>query len=206
MIRLGIAEDHTIVRWALREALGKAEDIEVVGEAGTAAETLDMIRRERPDVLLLDISLPDRSGFDVLTEMRPLDTAPLVVVLTWHTEPSYAARAIAAGAHGYVSKSVEPAELLAAIRAVSRGEQVIPPGVEELLARGDGHPSSALTVREQQVMEMLGRGMTNREIAEHLEISIKTVDTHRGHVLKKLGLRNNSELTRFAVKHGYVSL
>jgi two-component system, NarL family, invasion response regulator UvrY len=206
MIRLGIAEDHTIVRWALREALSKAEDIEVVGEAGSAAETLDMVKRERPDVLLLDISLPDRSGFDVLTEMRPLDTAPLVVVLTWHTEPSYAARAIAAGAHGYVSKNVAPEELLAAIRAVSRGEQVIPPGVEQLLANGDGHPASALTAREQQVMEMLSRGMTNREIAEHLEISIKTVDTHRGHVLKKLGLRNNSELTRFAVKHGYVSL
>ncbi|MBA3465108.1 MAG: response regulator transcription factor [Deltaproteobacteria bacterium] len=206
MIRLAIAEDHTIVRWALREALGKADDIEVVGESGTAAETLEMIKKERPDVLLLDISLPDRSGFDVLTEMRPLDTAPLVVVLTWHTEPSYAARAIAAGAHGYVSKSVSPEELLAAIRAVSRGEQVIPPGVDQLLANGDGHPASALTARESQVMEMLSRGMTNREIAEHLEISIKTVDTHRGHVLKKLGLRNNSELTRFAVKHGYVSL
>jgi DNA-binding NarL/FixJ family response regulator len=206
MIRLAIAEDHTIVRWALREALGKADDIEVCGEAGTAAETLDMIRRERPDVLLLDISLPDRSGFDVLTEMRSVETAPLVVVLTWHTEPSYAARAIAAGAHGYVNKSVDPDTLLNAIRAVSRGEQVIPPGVEQLLASGDGHPASALTAREQQVMEMLARGMTNREIAEHLEISIKTVDTHRGHVLKKLGLRNNSELTRFAVKHGYVSL
>ncbi len=206
MIRLGIAEDHTIVRWALREALSKAEDIEVVGEAGSAAETLDMIKRERPDVLLLDISLPDRSGFDVLAEMRPMDTAPLVVVLTWHTEPSYAARAIAAGAHGYVSKAVEAEELLAAIRAVSRGEQVIPAGVEELLKSGDGHPSSALTAREQQVMEMLARGLTNREIAEHLEISIKTVDTHRGHVLKKLNLRNNSELTRFAVKHGYVAL
>jgi len=206
MIRLAIAEDHTIVRWALREALGKADDIEVVGESGTAAETLEMVKRERPDVLLLDITLPDRSGFDVLTELRPLDTAPLVVVLTWHTEPSYAARAIAAGAHGYVNKAVEPEVLLAAIRAVSRGEQVIPPGVEELLASGDGHPASALTAREAQVMEMLARGLTNREIAEHLEISIKTVDTHRGHVLKKLGLRNNSELTRFAVKHGYVSL
>ena len=206
MIRLAIAEDHTIVRWALRESLGKADDIEVVGEAGTAAETLDMVRRERPDVLLLDISLPDRSGFDVLSELRLLDTAPLVVVLTWHTEPSYAARAISGGAHGYVNKSVEPDVLLNAIRAVSRGEQVIPAGVEQMLASGDGHPASALTAREQQVMEMLARGMTNREIAEHLEISIKTVDTHRGHVLKKLGLRNNSELTRFAVKHGYVAL
>jgi DNA-binding NarL/FixJ family response regulator len=207
MIRLGIAEDHTIVRWALREALGKADDIEVVGEAGTAAQTLEMIQTARPDVLILDITLPDRSGFDVLNEMRLKDTAPLVIVLTWHTEPSYAARAISAGAHGFLNKSVEPDQLLAAIRAVSRGEQVIPPGVEALLASGaDGHPASALTAREQQVMEMLSRGMTNREIAEHLAISIKTVDTHRGHVLKKLGLRNNSELTRFAVKHGYVSL
>lgn len=206
MIRLAIAEDHTIVRWALRKALSEAEDIEVVGEAGTAADTLEMIKRERPDVLLLDITLPDRSGFDVLSELRSIDTAPLVVVLTWHTEPSYAARAISGGAHGYINKSVEPDQLLAAIRAVSRGEQVIPPGVEQLIATGDGHPASALTAREQQVMEMLARGLTNREIAEHLEISIKTVDTHRGHVLKKLGLRNNSELTRFAVKHGYVSL
>jgi DNA-binding NarL/FixJ family response regulator len=206
MIRLGIAENHTIVRWALKEALSKAQDIEVVGDAGTAAETLEMIQRDRPDVLLLDISLPDRSGFDVLNDMRESDTAPLVVVLTWHTEPSYAARAIAAGAHGYVNKSVTPEELLSAIRAVSRGEQVVPPGIEQMLASGDGHPASALTAREQQVMEMLARGLTNREIAEHLQISIKTVDTHRGHVLKKLGLRNNSELTRFAVKHGYVSL
>ncbi len=206
MIRQAIAEDHTIIRWALREALGKADDIEVVGEAGTATETLEMVKRERPDVLLLDITLPDRSGFDVLTEMRSIETAPLVVVLTWHTEPSHAARAIAGGAHGYLNKSVDPEALLAAIRAVSRGEQVIRPGVEELLARGDGHPASALTAREAQVMEMLARGLTNREIAEHLEISIKTVDTHRGHVLNKLGLRNNSELTRFAVKHGYVSL
>ncbi len=127
MIRLGLSEDHTIVRWALREALGKAEDIEVVGEAGTADETLEMIQDARPDVLLLDISLPDRSGFDVLGDLRQIETAPLVVVLTWHTEPSYIARAIAAGAHGYVTKSVAPQELLDAIRAVSRGEQVFPP-------------------------------------------------------------------------------
>ena len=206
MIRLAIAEHHTIVRWALKEALGKDSDIEVVGDAGTAAETLEMIQKVRPDVLLLDLSLPDKSGFEVLNEMRVSDTAPLVVVLTWHTEPSYAARAIAAGAHGYVNKSVTPEDLLAAIRAVSRGEQVIPAGVEQILANGEGHPASALTAREQQVMEMLARGLTNREIAEHLQISIKTVDTHRGHVLKKLGLRNNSELTRFAIKHSYVAL
>ena len=205
-IRLGIAEDHTIVRWALREALNKAEDIEVIGEAGTAAETLAMVQDKQPDVLVLDLNLPDRSGFDVLAEMKPMATGPLTVVLTWHTEPSYAARALQAGAHGYVNKAVEPDELLAAIRAVSRGERVVPPGVDELLATGETDPAGALTARELEVMRMLARGMTNREIAEHLSISIKTIDTHRGHVLKKLNLRNNSELTRFAVKHGYVSL
>ena len=206
MIRLALAEDHTIVRWALREALSKADDIEVVGEAGTAAETLTMLDEKRPDVLILDITFPDKSGFDVLDELRKKEHAPLVIVLTWHTELSYAARAIGAGAHGYVNKAIEPADLLAAIRAVSRGEQVMPPGTEELLAKGDGQPASALTARELQVMEMLSRGLTNREIAENLQISIKTVDTHRGHVLKKLHLRNNSELTRFAVKHGFVAL
>jgi len=203
MIRIAIAEDHTIVRWALREALGKADDIEVVGEAGTAAETVAMIERVKPDVLILDITFPDRSGFDVLDDMRKMETAPLVVVLTWHTEPSYAARAIAAGAHGFLNKSVEPSELINAIHAVSRGETIVPSGIDT--ANADGSPASALTAREQQVMEMLARGMTNREIAENLSISIKTVDTHRGHILKKLGLRNNSELTRFAVKHGYVT-
>jgi two-component system, NarL family, invasion response regulator UvrY len=205
MIRLALAEDHKIVRWALREALSAAEDFEIVGEAGTAAETLAMLRDTRPDVLVLDLTLPDRSGLDVLSEMRQLDTAPLVVVLTWHTEPSYAGRAFAAGAHGYVFKSAQPEELMRAIRAVARGERVVPPGLEEMLAAGGGDPTASLTARELQVMEMLARGMTNREIAEHLGISGKTVDTHRGHVLKKLGIRNNSELTSFAVKHGYIT-
>ena len=207
MIRLVIAEDHTIVRWALREALSKATDIEVVGEAGTAEQTLAVVNTAKPDLLLLDLTFPDRSGFDVLAELRTSPTAPLVVVLTWHTEPSYAARALAGGAHGYVNKAVEPDALLQTLRAVSRGESVFPPGTEELVSStADGSPASVLTARETQVMEMLARGLTNREIAEQLQISIKTVDTHRGHVLKKLGLRNNTELARFAVKHGFVAL
>ncbi len=209
MIRVAIAQEHKIDRWALREALAHSQDLqdlEVVGEAGSAAETLATIQQAKPDLLLLDTVLPDRSGFEVLAEVRELEAGPLVLMLASHGEPSYAARALAAGAHGYVAKSSEPEQLIAAIRAVVRGERVVPPGAEQLLASGDGHPAGALTGREQQVMEMLARGMTNREIGEHLQISVKTVDTHRGHVLKKLGLRNNSDLTRFAVKHGYVSV
>jgi DNA-binding NarL/FixJ family response regulator len=195
MIRIAIAEEHTVVRWALSQALGAIDDMEVVGEAGTPTDTLQMVADTQPDVLLVDM-------FDALDELRALATPPPMIVLSCHTEPSYAARALEAGAHGFLSTSVEPEELLSAIRAVNRGEQVRP---EPSVTIG-ADPASALTGREQQVMEMLARGMTNREIAEGLSISIKTVDTHRGHVLKKLKLRNNSELTRFAVKHGYTAL
>jgi DNA-binding NarL/FixJ family response regulator len=206
MIRVAIAEEHAIMRWALREALAQIPDLQIVGDAGNVEDALAMIRRVKPEVLLLDLTLPDHSGYDVLAEIRELEASPLVVVLASRIEPTYAARAITAGAHGYVGKSSPPEQLLEAIRAVSRGERVVPPGVEALLAAGDGHPASALTKRELQVMELIARGMTNREIAEYLAVSVRTIDTHRGHVLKKLGLRNNSELTRFAVKHGYVAL
>ena len=140
-------------------------------------QTLEMVRTVKADVLVLDTSMPDHTGFDVLAEVRNLESGPLVVVLAPHTEASYAARVIAAGAHAYLDRTAEPQALIDAIHAVSRGEQVVPPGVEALLAAGDGHPASALTARELQVMEMLARGMTNREIAEHLGISIKTIDT-----------------------------
>jgi DNA-binding NarL/FixJ family response regulator len=206
MIRVAIAEEQRIPRWALAEALGKTAELEIVGQAGTVEETLDMVRTMKPEVLVLDTTIPDHSGFDVLARLRDIEAGPLVVVLAPLTEPAYAARAISAGAHGYVAKSADPDELIEAIRAVTRGEQVIPPGVDKLLAAGDGQVASALTTREIQVMEMLARGMTNREIAHDLDISVKTVDTHRGHVLKKLAVRNNAELARFAVKHGYVTL
>jgi DNA-binding NarL/FixJ family response regulator len=206
MIRVALAEEYTIVRWALRQALANAPDLEVVGEAGTVVEALEMLQHVKPDLVLVDTGLPDYSGFDLLAEIKKLDAGPLVLMFGPRLEPSQVSRAIAAGAHGYVSKTVGPETVIDAIRAVSRGEQVIPPEVGSWMAAGDGDPVGALTHRELQVMEMLGRGMTNREIADHLVISMKTVDTHRGHVLKKLGLRNNSELTRFAVKHGYVAL
>lgn len=206
MIRIAIAEEHTITRWALREALARVSGFEVVGEAGAAAEVLPMIRAARPDVLLLDAAVSDLTGGDVLATIRELTAGPLVLVLAASIDPAHAARAVGGGAHGYLGRSSDPEALIEAIRAVSRGEPVLPPGIEALIAAGDSHPAAVLTRREQAVMELLARGMTSREVAEHFALSIKTVDTHRGHVLKKLRLRNNSDLTRFAVKHGYVAL
>jgi DNA-binding NarL/FixJ family response regulator len=203
VIRIAIAEELAIVRWALREALSKVPDLEVVADAGTVDEVRRMVHTVKADILLLDLTLPDHAGGDVLADLRDLEAGPHVVLLAAHVEPSFAARAMSAGAHGCVGKGAQPEQLLEAIRAVHRGERVVPPEVEALLAHDDHR---ILTKREQQVMEMLARGMTNREIAEHLAISAKTIDTHRGHILKKLGLRNNSDLTRFAVRNGYATL
>lgn len=204
MIRVAIADAHGILRWALREALGRVPEFLVVGEAANAADLFHLMQRTKPDVLVLDPALPDHGTTDVLTEIRAMEAAPLVVMLATDTTPTAAARAMTLGAHAWIDKSTSPEKLLEAIHAVMRGERVVPREVENLLAGGLGH--RALTAREQQVMEMLGRGMTNREIAEHLQLRVKTIDTHRGHILKKLELRNNSDLTRFAVKHGYVAL
>jgi two-component system invasion response regulator UvrY len=205
MIRIAIAERHGIVRWALRQALANVPELEIVGDAGTVEQTLALISSCRPDVLVLDLAPFDHTGFDLLAALQRHEASPVVVVMSAQDDPRHAARAILAGAHGFVDGTSGPDPLIDAIRIVSRGEQVIPAAVQPLLAAGQP-AMRTLTEREVQVMEMLARGLTNREVAEHLEISPKTVDTHRGHVIKKLGLRNNADLTRFAVKHGYVSV
>lgn len=205
MIRIVIAMEHEITRWALREAFARISDIAVVGEARTLPDTLAVTRREQPDLVLIDANLADRSGRDAVGELRDLEAGPLVVMIASHDEALYGVGPVSSGVHAYLRASATPDQLLEAIRAVCRGERVIPQDVEQLAAT-TGHPATLLTRRELQVMEMIARGLTNREIAEHLEISVKTVDTHRGHVMKKLALRNNADLTRFALKHGYLSL
>ena len=199
-LRIAIADDHTIVRWAVRQLLEDSGVVEVIGEAGNGNEAVALVQRTQPDVLLLDLSMPEKDGFEVLQEVTALGTTTRILILTMHFEPTYGARAIKAGAASIMHKTTDPVELLGAIRTVMAGERVAPAEVLELLGRRDG--THVLSQRELEVMEFLARGLSNREIAERLTISIKTVDTHRGHVLKKLKLRNNSDITRFAIQHG----
>ncbi len=203
MIRVVIAEDHTLIREALVRMLEESKKIDVVGQAATGAEAIAMVARHRPDVLLLDVTMPEKDGIQALAELSAVDVPTRTIMLTMHEDEAHGVRAIRAGAAGYVKKSANIDELLDAIDRINRGEQVVPAEIEAALARKRSeHPAQILSQREFQVMSYLAAGKTNREIAELLTISVKTVDTHRGHVLKKLRLRNNSDITRFAIQNG----
>ena len=207
MIRIIIAEDHTLIREALVKLLGESRKIDVVGEAATGAQAVSMTKRLKPDVLLLDVTMPEKDGLQALSELQGLHVPTKVLILTMHEDEAHGVRAIRAGAAGFIRKSASVDELLAAIDKVHKGEQVIPAEIKAALERKRSeHPAQILSQREFQVMSYLAAGKTNREIADTLSISVKTVDTHRGHVLKKLRLRNNSDITRFAISNGLIAV
>lgn len=203
MIRVVIAEDHNLIREALARMLVESGRIEVAGEASNGTAAVDLTKKHKPDVLLLDVTMPGKDGIQALSELGEMGLPTKVIVLTMHEDEAHGVRAMRAGAAGYVKKSGNLDDLIDAIERVHRGEQVVPAEVEAALSRKrSDHPAQILSQREFQVMSYLAAGKTNREIATILSISVKTVDTHRGHVLKKLRLRNNSDITRFAIQNG----
>ena len=207
MISIAIAEDHTLVREALKRLLESSGKCSVVGEATTGDEAVEVVAAQRPDVLLLDIAMPGKDGLEAITDIAGLQVQTRVLVVSMHSDDSYAVRAVRAGAAGYINKTARVDELMSAIDAIVAGQRVVPDGAEGMLTKSNGgHPAHILSPREFQVLGYLASGLTNREIAKTLEISVKTVDTHRGHVLKKLKLRNNSDLTRFAIQHGLLTM
>jgi two-component system invasion response regulator UvrY len=205
MIRVLIADDHDIVREGVKQIVSETSDITVGGEARTGAEALDRAREGGWDVVILDLNLPDRPGLDVLGQLRAVNGDVPVLILSMHGEASYAARALKAGASGYVSKSTAREHLVIAIRKLANGERFLTPELAESLAfgmmgaRSSGHQS--LSDREFQVLCLIAAGKPPREIAAELNLSVKTVATHRARLLQKMGLRNNAELVRYAIDH-----
>ena len=209
-IRVLIADDHPVVRRGLRQLLEEAGDIEVAGEAGTAAETLDHVRRDRWDVVLLDLDLPDRSGLEVMRDLKLVQDDLPILFLTVASEDQFAIRALRAGAAGYMTKKTAPAELIEAIRKVVNGGRYVTPAVAERIAlhldKDMEHPThDSLSNREYEVFQMLASGRTATQVAEALHLSVKTVSTYRSRVLEKMGLNTNAELTVYAVRNGIVS-
>lgn len=210
MIRVLLADDHGLVRAGLRRLVDGAGDMQVVAEAAEGREAIRKAREARPDVAVVDISMPGLDGLEVIRALRAELPALPVLVLTMHEEEQFVVRAIGEGAMGYLTKRSAAEQLLTAIRRVHSGRRFLgEPAAEVLAARvaqGDDvrSPLDALSTREIQVLRGLAMGRSNREIAQAYCISVKTVDTHRFRLLRKLNLKNNAELTRYAIRNGIV--
>ena len=206
MIRIIIVDDHRMFREGLKQILSKHSDMKVVDEAGDAREALDKILHLKLDVVLLDISLPGRGGPELLSEIRKNKPELAVLVLSMHPEDQYAVRMMKAGALGYVTKESAPEELITAIRKVFTGSRYISPKLAEEMAvaldiNTPKLPHQFLSNREFQVMRMLASGKSLRDIADELALSEKTVTTYRTRILEKMRLKNNVELTIYAIEH-----
>jgi len=207
MIKVLIADDHPIVRQGLRQILSGIPDMEVSGEAANAQETLDQVWTGGWDVLVLDITMPDRSGFDILKDLKLGRPQLPVLVLSIHAEEQLAVRVLKAGASGYLTKENAPGELVKAIRKVVSGGKYISRGLAETLAFNldvatDRPLHETLSDREFQVMQMMASGKTLTEIADTLSLSVKTVSTYRTRLLQKMNLETNAEIIRYAIENG----
>jgi two-component system response regulator NreC len=201
-----ICDDHALVRSGLRRLLESEPWIEVVGEAVDAEDALEQVGLERPDVLLLDVVMPGRSGIDALPELLAAAPGTQVLVLSMQDDPSYVRKAFAAGASGYLLKEAADAELMQAIREVSEGRRYVHPLLGARLAAAEqaveSKPTDRLSDREHEVLHLLALGHTNQEIAKLLFISIRTAETHRARIMQKLELSTRAEIVRYALAAG----
>ena len=206
MIRVGIVDDHAIVRSGLRQFFGEHVDLRVVGEAGSGREAIDLVRTTEMDVLVLDLAMPGQSGIDALAMIRAKAPDLGILVLSGYPEEHYAVSLIRQGASGYLNKECDPADIVDGIRTVALGKRYITAPVAELLAqqlgRNDAGPvHEQLSDREFQVFLKLARGHTAGDIAEALSLSVKTVSTHKSRILEKLSLDSAAALVRYSLQH-----
>jgi DNA-binding NarL/FixJ family response regulator len=214
-IRVVLADDHHLVRQGMDALLGKAEGIEVVGQAAFGEEALDLVDLLKPDVLVLDIAMPGLDGLQVVDRIQSLEVATRVVVLSMYSAEALVARALRAGVNGYLLKGSAPEELPLAIRAASRGEVYLSPPIAQIVVLGyldaqrpggGGGLASRLTPREREVLQLVAEGHSSAAIAERLQVSVKTVQKHRSSLMSKLGVHNAAELIRIALRHRLVFL
>lgn len=210
-IRILVADDHAIVREGVHQLLSQEPDIEVVGEAADGAQAVDLARKLRPDLVLMDIGMPGMNGLEATRVLKAEQPQTDVLVLTMQEGEDYFFRLLQAGASGYVLKGAGSAELLSAIRAVRQGGVYLNPTMTkkvlgDVLKRPEQAraASDPLTPREREVLKLIADGMTNREIADELVLSLSTVQTHRLHIMEKLNLHNRTELVKYAIRRGLI--
>ena len=204
-IEVVLADDHAVVRGALRALLEDRDDLEVVGEAIDVAGAREAVASLAPDVLVLDVNMPDGVSVDAVADLRAGHPDTQIVLLTMERDIDLARRALDDGALGYLFKDAAHLELVEAVRAAAEGRRYVPPAVAAGLSRGEvDAPAQALSPRETDVLRLMALGHTNREIGEQLELSVRTVETHRAHIQQKLGLSTRPQLTRYALEHNLI--
>lgn len=206
MIRVLLADDHAVVRAGLREILADTGDIIVAGEATNGQEVLAKVRGETFDVAVLDMSMPGRSGIDLIKQVKNEKPQLRILILSMHSEQQYAVRAVKAGASGYLTKESAADELVAAIRRIAAGGAYVSPETAERLVldsspRGGAAPHTQLSDREFQVFQLIASGKSITEIAQQLSLSVKTISTHKTRIMEKMGLANQAELIRYAIEN-----
>jgi DNA-binding NarL/FixJ family response regulator len=212
--RIVIAEDHTILREGLRALISSNPDFDIVGEAEDGRDAIRCVEKLVPDLILLDLSMPRMNGMEAINEIKKQSPETKILVLTVHRTEEYILATLRAGANGYVLKDATHAELLMAIKSVLMGKRYLSPGVSEKVIEGylegrktvkSSTPWDTLTQREREVLKLIAEGYKNKEIADYLYISVKTVEKHRANLMKKLDLHNTSALTAFAMERGLVN-
>src|SRR5580658_1032788 len=213
-LRILLADDHAVMRTGLRALLERQPNMEVVGEAGTGREAIELAATHVPDVVVMDVGMPILNGIEATKAIVAKRPATAVVILSMHADEAYLLRALKAGARGYLLKDSAAADLIGAIQAVSQNKSFFSPRVSRILAedyvrvlkqKGAVDSYDLLTTREREILQLLAEGKANKEVATTLNISPYTVETHRGHILQKLNLHNSAELVLYAVRKGIIS-
>jgi DNA-binding NarL/FixJ family response regulator len=210
--RIIIADDHRVLREGLRSLIDSHQDLKVIGECGDGQAALEQIQKLRPDVLILDISMPKLNGLQLINLLAADESAPRVLVLTAYVETTYVRQMLAAGARGFIAKRSAAADLITAIRTVAAGGTYLDPEIAGKVATGfvqqkrvrAEREGEELSPREEEVLKEVARGYSNKEIAARLSISVKTVETHKSNVMEKLGLSSRAEMVRYALLQGWL--
>jgi DNA-binding NarL/FixJ family response regulator len=208
MIKILLADDHALVRQGFRMILEAQPDMEIVGQAGNGREAVDLAAKLHPDIVIMDVAMPDLNGIEATR--RIMESAPRtrILALSMHKDSVYVREVLRAGARGYLLKDSGDADLVAAVRAVAKGEGYLSPSVSESVLsdyrRHVTDPLDLLSSREREVLQMIAEGKTNKEIATSLNLSVYTVEAHRGRIMEKLNLHSTSELVRFALRSGLI--
>ncbi|HEV3331531.1 MAG TPA: response regulator transcription factor [Bryobacteraceae bacterium] len=207
-IRILLADDHAVVRQGFKMILGAQPDMEIVGEAGNGREAVELAEQLKPDVVVMDVAMPELNGIEATRRVTGSVPHARVIALSMHKDSVYVREVLRAGARGYLLKDSDAGELVSAVRAVARGEGYLSPAVSNAVLddyrKHVSDPIDLLSSREREVLQMLAEGKTNKEIATVLNLSVYTVDAHRGRIMEKLNLHSINELVRFAVRHGLV--